>query len=173
MIHWARLHDAHSLMRVWQHFFAFCLIVTMIKFSERFWWWEACCSGKWQGFDFLASIFSLATRNVRGISRQNHNRASLLYQDDDVWRKQLLSFQQIFSVHYFQHDFFFSILAKKKNYEQVLMTLKVKIIMGFKSVRHSVQLLQVLKLKKHQREFCQKIWEKSHFRGWLSLKTRY
>ena len=70
MIHWARLHDAHSLMRVWQHFFAFCLIVTMIKFSERFWWWEACCSGKWQGFDFLASIFSLATRNVRGISRQ-------------------------------------------------------------------------------------------------------
>lgn len=114
MIHWARLHDAHSLMRVWQHFFAFCLIVTMIKFSERFWWWEACCSGKWQGFDFLASIFSLATRNVRGISRQNHNRASLLYQDDDVWRKQLLSFQQIFSVHYFWHDFFFSILAKKK-----------------------------------------------------------
>ena len=168
MIHWARLHDAHSLMRVWQHFFAFCLIVTMIKFSERFWWWEACCSGKWQGFDFLASIFSLATRNVRGISRQNHNRASLLYQDDDVWRKQLLSSNKYFQFIIFDTISFFQFWPRKKNYEQVLMTLKVKIIMGFKSVRHSVQLpSSTPKLKKHREGILPKNLGKKPF-PWLA-----
>ena len=81
----------------------------------------------------------------------------------------------IFSSLFLTRFLFFNFgQEEKKNYEQVLMTLKVKIIMGFKSVRHSVQLpSSTPKLKKHQREFCQKIWEKSHFRGWLSLKTRY
>ena len=167
MIHWARLHDAHSLMRVWQHFFAFCLIVTMIKFSERFWWWEACCSGKWQGFDFLASIFSLATRNVRGISRQNHNRASLLYQDDDVWRKQLLSSNKYFQFIIFNTISFFQFWPRKKNYEQVLMTLKVKIIMGFKSVRHSVQLPSSTKIKKAPERILPKNLGKKPF-PWLA-----
>ena len=162
MIHWARLHDAHSLMRVWQHFFAFCLIVTMIKFSERFWWWEACCSGKWQGFDFLASIFSLATRNVRGISRQNHNRASLLYQDDDVWRKQLLNFQQIFSVHYFQHDFFFSILAKKQKLWPGVDDFKSKDYYGVQKCPSFGAVTPSTKIKKAPREnFAKKFGKKA------------
>ena len=76
--------------------------------------------------------------------------------------KTIIEFQQIFSVHYFQHDFFFSILAKKKNYEQVLMTLKVKIIMGFKSVRHSVQLPSSTKIKKAPRgNFAKKFGKKA------------
>ena len=81
--------------------------------------------------------------------------------------KTIIEFQQIFSVHYFQHDFFFSILAKKKNYEQVLMTLKVKIIMGFKSVRHSVQLPSSTKIKKAPERILPKNLGKKPF-PWLA-----
>ena len=167
MIHWARLHDAHSLMRVWQHFFAFCLIVTMIKFSERFWWWEACCSGKWQGFDFLASIFSLATRNVRGISRQittgpPSSIKMMTYGENNYWVS-----NKYFQFIIFDTISFFQFWPRKKNYEQVLMTLKVKIIMGFKSVRHSVQLPSSTKIKKAPERILPKNLGKKPF-PWLA-----
>ena len=97
----------------------------------------------------------------------NHNRASLLYQDDDVWRKQLLSSNKYFQFIIFNTISFFQFWPRKKNYEQVLMTLKVKIIMGFKSVRHSVQLPSSTKIKKAPERILPKNLGKKPF-PWLA-----
>ena len=87
------------------------------------------------------------------------------------WRmeKTIIEFPtNIFSSLFLTRFLFFQFWPRKKNYEQVLMTLKVKIIMGFKSVRHSVQLpSSTPKLKKHRERILPKNLGKKPF-PWLA-----